>query len=87
MAYSASIPPTLIGQRVGGAAALWMYQSADVHTDVDAADYFSNGDALGMQVGDVVLSVETDNSYALSMHVVTAVTAGGAATVSGRVTS
>jgi hypothetical protein len=64
-----------------------MYRSADVHTDVDGTDYFSDGDALGMKVGDVLLSVETDNSYALSMHVVTAVTAGGAATVSARVTS
>jgi hypothetical protein len=66
----------MIGQRIGGGGALWVYQSADVHTDVDGTDYFSNGSALGMQVGDVLLAVETDNSYALSMHVITAVTAG-----------
>ena len=87
MAYSTSNPPAMIGQRIGGGGALWIYQSADVHTDVDGTDYFSNGSVLGMQVGDVVLSVETDNSYALSMHVVTAVTAGGAATASARVTA
>ena len=46
MSYSTSTPPAMIGQRVGGGGALWMYQSTDVHTDVDATDYFSNGDDL-----------------------------------------
>lgn len=89
MAYSTSSPPTCSAQGIGGIAKgkLWTYLSADVHTDVDATDYFSNGHALGMRVGDIVFVVETDNSYALSMHVVTAVTTGGAATVSARVTS
>lgn len=89
MAYSVDTPPNVVSQGIGGIAKgkLWTYLSADVHTDVDAADYFSNGHALGMRVGDVVIVVETDNSYALSMHVVTAVTTGGAATVSARVTS
>lgn len=88
MTYSTSSPPALVSQGPGGGAPrVWTYASTDVHTDVDATDYFSNGDALGMKVGDIVWVVETDNSYALSAHVVTAVTAGGAATVSARVTS
>ncbi len=88
MAYSTSLPPALVSQSVGRATGgLWIYLSADVHTDVDAADYFSNGSSLGMKVGDVVFVVETDNSYALSIHVVTAVTAGGAATVGARITA
>lgn len=82
MAYAATNPPTLTSQRVGGGGAVWTYLSTDVHTDVDAAGYFTNGDALGMKVGDVVLVIETDNSYAQTTHSVTAVTAGGAATVS-----
>jgi lipid-binding SYLF domain-containing protein len=82
MAYAASNPPTLNSQRVGGGGAIWTYLSTDVSTDVDAAGYFTNGDALGMKVGDVVLVIETDNSYLQTTHSVTAVTAGGAATVS-----
>jgi hypothetical protein len=48
MAYAASNPPTLNSQRVGGGGAIWTYLSTDVSTDVDAAGYFTNGDALGM---------------------------------------
>lgn len=82
MAYAATNPPTLTSQRVGGGGAVWTYLSTDVSTDVDAADYFSNGDALGMKVGDTVHVIEIDNSYLHTVHSVTAVTAGGAATVS-----
>lgn len=82
MAYVTSNPPKLISQAIAGQGALWVYASTDVSTDVRAANYFSNGSALGMKVGDVVLVIETDNSYAQTTHSVTAVTAGGAATVS-----
>ena len=82
MAYSTSSPPALVAQSVGRAPALWLYASTDVHTDVDAADYFSNGSALGMRVNDVVVVVKTSATIGATLHVVTAVTAGGAATVS-----
>ena len=82
MAYAVTLPPTMVGQRVGGGGALWTYLSADVSTDVDASGYFTDGDARGMKVGDIVFVVETDNSYLQTTHVVTVVTAGGAATVS-----
>jgi hypothetical protein len=83
MAYSTSSPPNLVVPRMGGAAAqaIWTYMSTDVHTDVDAADYFSNGDALGMKVNDIVLVTKTSATIGVTAHVVTAVTAGGAATV------
>lgn len=81
MAYSTSLPPALVAQSVGAAPALWLYASVDVHTDVDAADYFSNGSALGMRVNDVVIVVKTTATIGATVHVVTAVTAGGAATV------
>lgn len=87
MAYAVTLPPKRIGGGIGAGGSLWLYQSADVHTDVDAADYFSNGWSLGLRVGDVVLVVETDNTYALSLHVVTVSTVGGASTVAARVTS
>jgi hypothetical protein len=41
MAYATSNPPNLIASSVGAAPALWVYASTDIHTDVDAADYFS----------------------------------------------
>lgn len=85
MAYSTSTPPNMIAQSVGAAPALWVYASTDVHTDVDAADYFSNGYALGMRVNDVVIVVKTSATIGATLHVVTAVTSGGAATVSAAI--
>ncbi len=82
MAYSTSNPPNMIAQSVGASPALWVYASADAHGDVDAANYFTNGQALGMRVNDVVVVVDTGTSATL--HTVTAVTASGA-TVSAAV--
>lgn len=79
MAYATTNPPQKIAQGMTGAGSLWYYSSADVDSDVDATDYFSNGDALGMQVGDFMLVFDTAGVG--SFMVVTAVTAGGAATV------
>ena len=81
MAYSTSNPPTLQSQAIAGGAT-WRYVSADVHTDVDASGYFTNGYALGMKTGDVMHVIESDNSFAQTTHSVTVVTAGGAATIS-----
>jgi hypothetical protein len=80
MAYSTTNPPALISQRVGGGGAVWSYSSADAVGDVDAAGYFTNGDALGMQVGDEVRVFDTETPLATTCWV-SAVTAGGAATV------
>jgi hypothetical protein len=82
MAYSASNPPVCITPRVGSGPALWIYNSADVHTDVDAADYFSNGKKLGMKVGDHVIVGKTTATIGSTLHYVTGLSAGGAATVS-----
>ena len=79
MAYSTSNPPTLISKGLSGGAGLWSYQSADVDSDVDATDYFSNGSDLGMKVGDTVHVYDT--AGVLTYMRVSAVTAGGAATV------
>ena len=80
MAYATSNPPVLIGQPIAGKS-IWGYTSTDAAAVVAGAGYFTNGHALGMKVGDVVFSTESDNSYAGSTHIVTAVTVGGAATV------
>lgn len=85
MAYATTLPPAMIGQSVGAAPKLWLYASADVHTDVDASDYFTDGYALGMRVNDVVIVIKTTATIGATLHVVTVATAGGAATVSAAI--
>lgn len=86
MAYSTSTPPNMIAQSVGAAPALWVYASTDVHTDVDAANYFSDGASLGMRVNDVVIVVKTSTTIGATLHVVTEVGSDGA-TVSAAILS
>lgn len=89
MAYATTNPPIKLTQGIGGSnsGTLWHYSSEDVSTDVDAAGYFTNGGDLGMKTGDVVMAVETDNTFLLTIHSVTVVssTAPGATTVSGAI--
>ena len=79
MAYSTTNPPNNIAQGNAGPS-VWHYASADAHGAVDGAGYFTNGDDLGMKVNDVVMVVDTATPSA-TIHRVSAVTAGGAATV------
>jgi hypothetical protein len=81
MAYVTTNPPAKIAQGVGSSPSLWVYSSTDVHTDVDAADYFSDGHKLGMKVGDFVLVNKSTATVGATLHSVSAVTVGGAATI------
>jgi hypothetical protein len=56
----------------------WSYKSADSVATVIAADYFSDGSARGMRVGDFVKIYDTNVGDG-AVAFVTAVTAGGAA--------
>lgn len=87
MAYVATNPPQLMVPRMGSGGAIWYYASTDVHTDVDASDYFTNGSDLGMKVNDVVLVVKTTATVGVTAHIVSDVTAGGAATVAAAILS
>lgn len=78
MAYATSNPPNMIAQSVGAAPAFWLYASEDVHTDVDAANYFTNGLALGMRVNDAVVVIKTTATIGATLHVVTEVSSDGA---------
>jgi hypothetical protein len=59
-----------------------MYRSTDVATDVDATGYFTNGKALGMRVGDVVIVCDTDTSTTMTIHRVTVIETDGSVTIS-----
>lgn len=71
MAYTTATL-NLVTQRVGGSPAVWIYTNTDAHTDVDASAYFTDGEAKGMKVNDVVIVVDTDTSTC-TIHMVSAV--------------
>lgn len=85
MTYATTNPPQLLAGGPASGIRLWAYKSADVHTDVDEADYFSNGYALGMRVGDFVLVGKTTATIGATLHYVTTATAGGACTVAAAI--
>lgn len=94
MSYSTSLPPSLVFQGVagpmstGGGSKGWYYATADGTTTVAASGYFTNGYDLGMRLGDILMSVETDNSYALCIGCVTVASTSGPCTVAfGSMTS
>jgi hypothetical protein len=68
---------------VGQGPGWWNYVSDDVHTDVDAANWFDDGDAKGMRVNDVVIVQDSTTPFGVTLHAVTVVTAGGAASIGG----
>lgn len=78
MTYAVTNPPICTFDGMGAAPATWVYASDDIHTDVDAANYFTNGAALGMRVNDVVTVVKTSATIGATLHVVTEVSADGA---------
>ncbi len=81
MAYATTNPPRCMVPSVGSSGgAIWVYVDGDAHTDVDAADYFSDGDALGLQVDDCMIVIDTATPT-VTIHHVTTVTAGGAASI------
>lgn len=83
MAYVTTNPPKLCSPSMGtNQPAMWVYASTDIHTDVDATGYFTNGSDLGMRVNDVVIVIKTTATVGATLHSVTTVTAGGAATIS-----
>lgn len=65
MAYDTDNPPRLLVPSFTNAAnqcSIWIYASTDAATDVDADGYITDGQDLGMKVGDIVFVVDTDAS-------------------------
>lgn len=86
MAYSSTNPPCLTSQRLGGGMAIWTYKSTDAIATVAGTSYFSNADALGMKVYDVVLVVNTASTLT-SVATVVSVTSGAGGTVLATLTA
>ena len=59
----------------GNVPAIWAYKSADAEATVAGSYYISNGDKLGMKVGDFVFVYDTTTPKA-HLFVVITVTAG-----------
>ncbi len=84
MAYATSNPPACVSEQIGGAGSIWVYKDGDDKAAVTAADYFSNGSALGMEAGDILHHIDSTNTKVNTLTV-SAVTSGGAATVADSV--
>jgi len=87
MTYAVSNPPVCVTPRMGSGPALWIYNSTDAHGTVVGAGYFTNGAALGLKVGDHMVVGKTGATEASTIHYVSAVTAGGAATIAAAILS
>jgi hypothetical protein len=75
MAYSTSAPPQLLTQAIAGLR-IWYHTSADATAAADAAGFITNGQDLGMKVGDIVYHKDsTTDATALTSHKVIALSA------------
>lgn len=81
MAY-VSAQLNLMVPGMGEGPSIWIMYGTDIHTDVDATDWISDGAAKGLRVNDVVHYVKTTATIGATTHSVQTVTAGGAATLS-----
>lgn len=96
MAYATSNPPIKMsngplvsfGRSEAGNAGgtLWLYNSPDLIATVEGANYFVNGQALGMLPGDLVYIVDSTTPHAY-LETVATVTANGATLAGVRVTT
>lgn len=79
-------PPRLtsqgIGSTAGGGIREWQYKSTHTAALVSSTGHFTDGQALGMQVGDIVW-VQGSTTYVLTSHTVVAVSATGVSVSSG----
>lgn len=86
MAY-VSAQLNLVSPGVGGAPSLWIMYGTDIHTDVDADDWISDGLAKGMRANDVVIYCKTTATIGATLHSVRAVVTAGAMSLSPAILS
>lgn len=76
---------TAPGSPGGQGGALWTYTSTNLTTDLVASGFFSDGKALGMRPGDIVLAGQfssAGSSVQLLIGVVVSISTAGAASLS-----
>lgn len=74
MAYLTSNPPACVHQMTGkNGGSTWVYDSADAATLVRVSGYITDGDDLGMKVGDVVHQRDTTGATVAHDYVVVSV--------------
>lgn len=86
MAYSTTNPPRVLIPGMGGSRTVWEYSSTHGSTELLATGFFTNGQHLGMRVGDVVVS-SLNSSGVLCISSVTIVAASSGVTVGNQITS
>lgn len=60
MAYATSNPPVLVTQAVGkNGGSFWLYDDADAATAVRASGYITNGQDLGIKIGDIIDQIDS----------------------------
>ena len=82
MAYATSNPPRLMVQGLGQSPAWWSYDSADAAATVRVSGYITDGDALGLGVGDLVFQSDSAGATVAHIYTVVSVASGGAADLS-----
>lgn len=64
---------------VGAGPSLYYCSGTGPFTEVDGTDYFSDGERIGMKVGDIVIYYDTD-TYTVTIHAIKEVDTSGNAT-------
>jgi hypothetical protein len=85
MAYVTANLVAIVPRMGQDGTAVWGYEGTDIHTDVDAADFFTDGDDKGLRVGDVMFVSKTTATIGTTVHYVQTVTSGGAATIAAAI--
>lgn len=80
LAFSSNDAPKL---RSFGAARVWDHVTSDTAAQVLTPGYIYNAYALGMRAGDYLMVTRTAPVIGVTLHNITAVAVGGAATISG----
>jgi hypothetical protein len=79
MTYSVGSTKLVVPGMSAGPA-VWYCSGTGPFTEVDGADYVSDGERIGMKVGDIVFYYDTD-TYTVTIHAVKEVDSDGNATL------
>ena len=83
-------PPALaysfLGSSVGGGARQWLYRSTHVQAAVSSTGFFTDGQDLGMTLGDILLHIGS-TTFIGTFHTVNVVTSTGVGLSAGLIAS